>query len=227
MHIAADSHSGGFDKAAMRFYIIFSAMVSRHAGATAARRRHDETVRSVHQSCRWRPDLRGADQEVARRHGGQGCRDGGRCRRWQDDAAARQEELKKKVQGYLDDASDNVRAQWNGMQEGWDKQVAEIKARITEMRAKVDASNAEDYADWSRPMPPIWSPIPSRCRTKPAPPVAAAAEADCQGRCGEKDRLTGSERPAVPVFRGHSFRAVAAPIRPLLRSVRRGVAQFI
>ena len=99
------------------------------------------------------------------------------ARRWQEDAAKRQEELKQKVQGYLDDASDNVRAQWAKMEAGWDKQVAETKAKALEFRDKVDASDAEDYADWSEAYAANMVSYAQQMQDEASNAVAAAAEA--------------------------------------------------
>lgn len=99
------------------------------------------------------------------------------ARRWQADAAGRQEELKKKIQGYLDDASDNVRSQWGVMQKDWEDQVAQTKAKADQMRARAEAMNAEDNADWFEAYAATMVNFAQKMQDEASTAVAAAAEA--------------------------------------------------
>lgn len=99
------------------------------------------------------------------------------ARRWQADAAKRQGELQQRIQGYMDDASENVRSQWGNMQKGWDEQVAQMKAKGEEIRAKAAAMSAEDTADWYEAYAANLVNYAQKMQDEASTAVAAAAEA--------------------------------------------------
>ncbi|MDF3605702.1 hypothetical protein PE067_05785 [Paracoccus sp. DMF-8] len=109
------------------------------------------------------------------------------ARRWQADAANRQEDLQKKIQGYLDDASENVRSQWGQMQKGWEEQVAQTRAKAEEMRAKAAAMNAEDNADWFEAYAATMVNFAQKMQDEASNAVAAATEARAKAENLKKD----------------------------------------
>lgn len=99
------------------------------------------------------------------------------AKRWQENAKARQEDLDKQIQGYLADASENVRTQWAQMQGGWDAQVSQTRAKAQELKARAETMQAEDYADWSEAYAATMVKYAQQIQDEASTAVAAAAEA--------------------------------------------------
>ena len=99
------------------------------------------------------------------------------ARRWQESAKARQEDLDKQIQGYLADASENVRTPWAELEGGWDEQVARTRAKAEELRAKAETMQAEDYADWSEAYAATVVSYAQQMQDQASTAVAAATEA--------------------------------------------------
>lgn len=99
------------------------------------------------------------------------------ARKWREQAEARQADLNQQIKGYFDDASDEVKAQWDKAKTDWDAEVAKIRAKGEEMRQAASHMQHEDVADWSEAYAANMVAYAQQVQEEAANAVAAAAQA--------------------------------------------------
>lgn len=98
------------------------------------------------------------------------------ARKWQQAAMERQEELNKQMQGYFEEANDNIRTQWATMQSAWDEQLQKLRDQGEEMR-KTAQSKGDDVAGWSEAYAAQMVAFAQKMQEEAASAIAAATEA--------------------------------------------------
>lgn len=109
------------------------------------------------------------------------------ARKWQEATMQRQEELNKQMQGYFDEAGENVRTQWEAMQNAWEEQFQTMQKKGEEMRAS--ASKSGNFADWAEAYAAQMVTFAQRMQDEAANAIAAATEAR-----GKSDSKSGSKK---------------------------------
>lgn len=98
-------------------------------------------------------------------------------KQWLADAQKRDDEMAAQMKGYVDRASDSVKAQWAKGQQAWDAEIAQIRARTDQMRKDAVAMNAKDRAEWSEAYAAQMLGFAQKVQDEAGKAVAAAAEA--------------------------------------------------
>lgn len=102
------------------------------------------------------------------------------ARKWQETAMQRQEELNKQMQGYFEEANDNVRAQWQTMQTAWEEQFSKMQEKGEEMRAA--AMKSGNFPDWAEAYAAQMVAFAQKMQDEAANAIAAATEARGEAR---------------------------------------------
>lgn len=68
---------------------------------------------------------------------------------WLADAQNREDAIAAQMKGYVDQASDQVKAQWAKAQKDWDAEVARVKGMAENLRADAAKMTATERAEWS------------------------------------------------------------------------------
>ncbi|SIS66822.1 hypothetical protein [Paracoccus saliphilus] len=97
------------------------------------------------------------------------------ARKWQEATMQRQEELNKQMQGYFDEAGENVRTQWETMQSAWEEQFQTMQKKGEEMRAS--AMKSGNFADWAEAYAAQMVTFAQKMQDEAANAIAAATEA--------------------------------------------------
>ena len=97
------------------------------------------------------------------------------ARKWQEAAKQRQEELNKQMQGYFEEANENVRAQWQTMQTSWEEQFRKMQEKGEEMRAM--AMKSGNFSDWAEAYAAQMVTFAQKMQDEAANAIAAATEA--------------------------------------------------
>ena len=106
------------------------------------------------------------------------------ARKWQEAAMQRQEELNKQLQGYFEEANENVRNQWQAMQTAWEEQFAKMQAKGEEMRAA--ATKSGNFPDWAEAYAAQMVTFAQKMQDEAANAIAAATEARGSGGKSKK-----------------------------------------
>ncbi|WBU61824.1 hypothetical protein [Paracoccus albus] len=106
---------------------------------------------------------------------------------WMANAQKRDDDLKAQVKDYFNDASDQVKAQWETAKTEWDGEVAKLKAKSEEVRKKAETMQAEDTADWYEAYAANMVAYAQQVQDEAANAVAAANEARAKAEGGKTD----------------------------------------
>lgn len=117
-------------------------------------------------AAKWQEDLGNRSDEMVQS-----------AKAWIADAQKRDDDLKAQVKDYFNDASDQVKAQWEAAKTEWDGDVATLKAKGEEMRKKAESMHAEDTADWYEAYAANMVAYAQQVQDEAAKAVAAANEA--------------------------------------------------
>ncbi|MDO5643256.1 MAG: hypothetical protein Q4G26_12855 [Paracoccus sp. (in: a-proteobacteria)] len=96
---------------------------------------------------------------------------------WLANAQKRDDDLKAQVKDYFNDASEQVKKQWETAKTEWDGEVAKLKAKGEEVRKKAETMAAEDNADWYEAYAANMVAYAQQVQEEAANAVAAATEA--------------------------------------------------
>jgi len=70
-------------------------------------------------------------------------------KQWLAEAQTRDDEIAAQMKGYVDQASDAVKAQWAKAQKDWDAEVVRVRGMAENLRADAAKMTANERAEWA------------------------------------------------------------------------------
>ena len=70
-------------------------------------------------------------------------------KQWLAEAQKRDDEIAAQMKGYVDQASDTVKAQWTKAQQDWDAEVVRVRGMAEKLRADAAAMTTNERAEWA------------------------------------------------------------------------------
>lgn len=98
------------------------------------------------------------------------------AKKWQETALQQQEEMNKQIRSYFDDAGENVRGQWQQMQDAWEEQFEKMRAKGEEMREAAGKLQGQDMSKWTEAYAAQMVGFAQRMQDEAAKAVASASD---------------------------------------------------
>lgn len=70
-------------------------------------------------------------------------------KQWLAEAQKRDDDIAAQMKGYVDQASDAVKAQWANAQQDWDAEVVRVRGMAEKLRADAAAMTTKERAEWA------------------------------------------------------------------------------
>ena len=126
-------------------------------------------------AARWQEEFRDRQEDLVEN-----------VRKWREAATQRETDLNSQIRDYFDQASDQVKAQWETAKEGWDSEVEKVRAKSAEMRKQAETMQAGDLADWTEAYAANMVAFAKQMQEEASNAIAAAAEARAKARATDK-----------------------------------------
>lgn len=102
-------------------------------------------------------------------------------RKWQAGAVERQDDLSRQLRGYMDEAGETLKTQWQQMQTTWEAQFAQLKKQGDEMReAALKTAGGKEgkaFAEWAEAYAAQMTSFAQKMQAEAAGAIATATEA--------------------------------------------------
>lgn len=107
-----------------------------------------------------------------------------KAKEWQKSAEQRGEEWTQQFKAYADGVDDDLKRQWDKLQDGFETQLASAKKQADEWRSKAEKADAETTAKWHEAYAANMVSLAKRTEEEASKAIAAAAEARAKAKKG-------------------------------------------
>ncbi len=101
---------------------------------------------------------------------------------WRAAAEQRSQEMSSQFKGFFDGADNDLKGQWDKMQQGFETQMTAARKQADEWRAEAEKRGAESVADWHEAYAANMVAVAKRAEEEASKAIAAAAEARAKAK---------------------------------------------